>query len=126
MDERCRATKANGERCKAPVSEPDGYCWAHSPKHAEHRKRITSKAGRGRRRTTASAVDAVLGELDEVVKLVRSRQIESKDGAVISQLLNTKLRGLELRMRAVEHEEWSSKLTEIEAWAEEVRSGSLR
>ncbi len=123
MDERCRATKANGERCKAPATEPNGYCWAHSPEHAEHRRRITSKAGRGRKHTTTSAVDAVLAELDEVIKLVRSGQTQSREGAVIAQLMNTKLRGLELRMRAVEHEEWGNKLTEIEAWADQARSG---
>jgi hypothetical protein len=27
----CRATKANGEPCRAPATGPHGYCWAHGP-----------------------------------------------------------------------------------------------
>jgi hypothetical protein len=44
----CRSNKRNGEPCTLPAIGPDGYCWAHSPKHAEERRRMASRAGSSR------------------------------------------------------------------------------
>src|SRR5215217_6968463 len=44
----CRGTKRNGEPCTISVVGPDGYCWAHSPKNAEQRRRAASRAGRAK------------------------------------------------------------------------------
>jgi len=44
----CRANKRNQEPCTLPAIGPDGYCWAHSPKHKEERRRSASRAGKSK------------------------------------------------------------------------------
>ncbi len=58
-------------------------------------------------------------ELDEVVELVRSGKMERADGAVIGQLLNLKLRGIEVKLKAREHDEWEERLAAIEEHREQ-------
>jgi hypothetical protein len=48
LNGRCRGTKRDGEPCTLPAKGPDGYCWAHSPQHAEERRRMASRAGRAK------------------------------------------------------------------------------
>ena len=59
----CRATKRDGSPCTLPVKGPDGYCWAHSPEHADERRRAASRAGRSRPSREVRDLKADLREL---------------------------------------------------------------
>jgi len=48
LNDRCFGIKRNGEPCTMPANGPDGYCWAHSPEHADQRRRAAQKAGRAK------------------------------------------------------------------------------
>jgi len=127
----CEAIKSDGTRCRGTALAGSKWCYPHDPEHREVLRRSGSKggklAGRGRHKSTPAAIDGILEELAEVAEQVRRGKLESRVGAVLAQLHNTRLRGFEVRMRAVEHEQWGAKLAEIEehsqAWID-ARSGS--
>jgi hypothetical protein len=127
---RCDGTKGNGARCKGEALGGSKWCYSHHPDHRESLRRNGSKggkrSGRGRHKRTVTEVDAVMVELDEVLELVRSGEMERADGAVIGQLLNLKLRGIEVKLKAREHDEWGERLAAIEEHQEQwanARSG---
>ena len=115
---RCGGIKGDGERCKGEALGGSRWCYSHHPDHRESLRRNGSKggkrSGRGRRKSTVTEVNAVMVELDEVVELVRSGKMERGDGTVIGQLLNLKLRGIEVKLKAREHDEWEERLAAIE------------
>ena len=120
---RCSGIKGDGERCKGEALEGSAWCYSHHPEHRETLRQNGSKggrrSGRGRHKSTVAEVNAVLAELEEVVKLVRDGKMERADGAVVGQLLNYKLRALEVKMKAREHDEWGEKLAAIEKYQEQ-------
>src|SRR4051794_14107587 len=93
----------------------EGYetCYGHRPDLAEERRRIASKGGRtgGRGRGVSSA-----GELQEIKNLLKeltdrvtfvegSEYLPANRAAVAAQLINTRLRALELERKIREQEE---------------------
>jgi hypothetical protein len=42
---RCSGIKPNGEQCTLTVEPPETYCWHHTPKRAEQRRRAASRGG---------------------------------------------------------------------------------
>jgi len=46
----CKATRANGERCKSPAVRSSGYCWAHEPGGAEARQEARRAGGKAKSR----------------------------------------------------------------------------
>jgi hypothetical protein len=88
----CRATKANGDPCKAPATGPHGYCWAHDPANAEQRRRMASKAAKSKPNREIPAIKALLEDLTE---RVLSGELETGRAAVANQLVNTRLRAIE-------------------------------
>ena len=64
MNGKCRATKRDGSPCTLPVKGSDGYCWAHSPQHADARRRAASRAGRSR---PSREVRAIKEEIKEAI-----------------------------------------------------------
>ena len=72
----CKATRANGERCKSPAVRSSGYCWAHDPGGAEARQEARREGGRAKSRarrldrlmsaTLRPVVGLLLDALEEV------------------------------------------------------------
>ena len=83
MNARCRGVKRDGGPCTLPANSPDGYCWAHSPKHAEERRRMASRAGKSR---GSREVANLKGELKDLIGKVEDGPLEPTRG-------NTMLRG---------------------------------
>jgi hypothetical protein len=71
----CRATKANGESCRAPATGPHGYCWAHDPANAEQRSRMASKAAKSKPRACYELGRKSHRNADFTVSLVSSRSL---------------------------------------------------
>jgi 5'-deoxynucleotidase YfbR-like HD superfamily hydrolase len=107
----CRATKANGEPCRAPATGPHGYCWAHDPANREKRSRMASKAAKSKPSRELSGLKA---QLKDLTKDVLSGEIETGRAAVANQLINTRLRAIEVERKVREAEELEERLEAIE------------
>lgn len=123
---RCARIKANGERCKGTAIEGAEWCYSHDPDHEEERRRSASKAGKtgGRGRSGSSS------ELEEIKDLISglTRQVlagEQQTGraAVAAQLINTRLRAVELERKIKETEELEARLEELERATGSQRGG---
>ena len=107
----CGATKRNGERCVLPVHGQSDVCWAHDPVNAERRRRTASKGGRA----SASSVSRELhGQLVELAQQVADGKLAPYKGAVVCQLVNARIRLLEVERRAAEAEEFEERLAALE------------
>ena len=103
---RCSFVKGNRERCKGTATGPRGLCWSHDPENAERRSRMASKAAK-------SKPSKELAEIRELLKALTARvlglggQVPIPTGqvAVANQLLNSRLRLVELERKIRETEE---------------------
>ncbi len=73
MKDRCRGIKRDGEPCTLLANGPDGYCWAHSPVHAEQRRRAASKAGRSK---PSAEVHIIKEEIKAAIAETRSGDLD--------------------------------------------------
>jgi hypothetical protein len=111
MDQ-CRATKPNGERCRGSATGPHGFCWAHDPKHAEQRSRQASRAAKAK---PIQEIKDLKAQLEYLVEDVLEGRREKDVVIVANQLLNTRLRAIEIERRVKETEEQEERLRALEA-----------
>ena len=117
----CRATKGNGEPCTLPANGPQGLCWAHDPANREKRSRMASRAARSKPSRELAVLKAQLADLTE---RVLAGAVDRGAAAVANQLINTRLRALELERKLRETEEFEGRINELEervrrsGWAE--------
>jgi hypothetical protein len=109
---RCAAIKPNGERCKISVEPPAELCWAHDPRNREQRRRITSKAGKARPSQDLAGVKAQLQEMADKVLLGEQ---DRSAAAVAGQLLNIKLRAIEVERKVKETDELEERIEALES-----------
>ena len=107
----CRATKASGDPCKAPATGLHGYCWAHDPANAEQRSRMASKAARSR---PSRELAGLKTQLEDLTEDVLSGKLETRRAAVANQLINTRLRAIELGRKIKETDELEARLEALE------------
>ena len=107
----CRATKANGEPCRAPATGPHGYCWAHDPANAEQRSRMASKAAKSK---PSRELIRLKAQLVDLTKDVLAGNLETGRAAVANQLINTRLRAIEMERKLKEAEELEERLEAVE------------
>ena len=107
----CRATKANGEPCRAPATVAYGCCWSHDPANAEQRSRMASKAARSK---PSRELIRLKAQLVDLTKDVLSGDLETGRAAVANQLINTRLRAIEVERKVREAEELEERLEAIE------------
>src|SRR5215203_6165640 len=117
---RCTATKRNGERCRVSVEPGVELCWAHDPRNASQRKRITSKAGKSKPSRELAGIKQRLSDLAEDVL---EGNKDRADAAVCSQLYNVLLRAIGMELKVKELEEMEAKLGEMEKALERQGEG---
>ena len=83
MNARCRGVKRNGVPCAMPANDPDGYCWAHSPNHAEQRRLAARKAGKSK---PTGEVKAIKAELRGLIEDVKSGALDPTTGNTVGRL----------------------------------------
>jgi hypothetical protein len=111
----CRATKPDGSPCTLPARDSNGFCWAHDPENAEKRQRIARKGGKARAGGGGSGeVAAVSQQLQEMADRVAAGTLDRADAVAIGQLLNARLRALELLRRWKETDELEARLEQLE------------
>ena len=107
----CRATKASGDPCKAPATGLHGYCWAHDPANAAQRSRMASKAARSKPSRELAGLKA---QLQDLTQYVLAGELETGRAAVANQLINTRLRAIELERKIKETDELEVRIASLE------------
>lgn len=124
---RCAFIKPGGGRCGATAMRGYEHCYGHRPDLAEERRRHASRGGRsggrGRGSGELAGIKTLLSELtDRVLGGDGVEPLETGRAAVANQLVNTRLRALELERKIKETEELEARIEELEA-ASEQRGG---
>jgi hypothetical protein len=107
----CTAFKRNTERCTLPANGPQGLCWAHDPANAEKRRRGASRGGKARANRELPSIKA---RLEDLTEQVLSGELPTGPAAVANQLINTRLRAIELERKIKETEELEARLEALE------------
>jgi hypothetical protein len=115
----CRATKADGEPCTLAANGPQGLCWAHDPANREKRRRMASKAARSKPSRELAGLKAQLVDLTQDVL---AGEIETARAAVANQLINTRLRTIELERKIKETDELEARIGALEQTQEGGRA----
>src|SRR5215217_3195756 len=117
----CKATKRDGSPCTLPAQGQQGLCWAHDPKNAEKRRRGASRGGRAKANRELPQIKTLLEDLTEQVL---AGELETSRAAVASQLINTRLRAIEVERKIREAEEIEERLAALEEIAKAEPGGS--
>lgn len=119
---RCAYIKPGGKRCGATAMKGYDTCYGHRPDLADERRHNASKGGRSGGRGRGS------GELREIKALLKDLtdkvlRVEMGSGvaAVANQLINTRLRAVELERKVKETEELEVRIEELERSRETER-----
>jgi hypothetical protein len=107
----CSATKRDGSPCTLPSSGPSGLCWAHDPKNAERRRRGQSRGGRNKPSRELTGLKA---QLQDLTTDVLSGELETSRAAVANQLINTRLRAIEVERKIKETQELEERIGALE------------
>ena len=123
---RCGAIKASGERCKAVAIRGSEWCPAHHPDYQEQRKRAAKRGGkrggRGRPQAELSDLKTLLSDLtDRVLGGEGVEPLDTGKAAVANQLINTRLRAVELERKIREAEDLEARLEALEQAAEQQK-----
>src|SRR5215218_10049361 len=108
---RCAAIKPNGERCRLDAQDLHDMSWAHSPENSEKRRKRASRGGRAKANRELPTIKALLEDLTEQVL---SGDLETGRAAVANQLINTRLRAIEVERKIREAEEIEERITRLE------------
>src|SRR5215211_6731266 len=108
---RCAAIKPNGERCRLDAQEKQDTCWAHSPENSETPVCGASRGGRAKANRELPTIKALLEDLTEQVL---SGELPTGPAAVANQLINTRLRAIEVERKIREAEEIEERITALE------------
>ncbi len=113
---RCAYIKPGGERCGAIAMKGYDTCYGHREDLAEERRRNASKGGRSGGRGRGSAelteIKTLLKDLTDKVLRV---EMGSGVAAVANQLINTRLRAVELERKVKETDELEARIEELES-----------
>ena len=111
----CKAIKRDGTPCTLPAQGQQGLCWAHDPKNAERRRRGASRGGRAKARAELPQLKTLLSDLTDKVL---AGDLETGRAVVANQLINTRLRAVELERKIREADEIEERITALEALAQ--------
>jgi hypothetical protein len=125
---KCSGITQAGTACKGIPIDGSEYCYVHHPDRIEERRRHGSKggkrAGRGRPQAELSEIKRLLADLtDRVLGKEDTETLETGRAAVANQLINTRLRAVEVERKIKETDELEARIEALErgakgkAWA---------
>lgn len=113
---RCSGIRADGGRCGAQAIRMSEYCMNHHPDYEGARRRRNSKGGkRGGRGRPQVELSDIKSQLRDLTEDVLTGKQETARGAVANQLINTRLRAIELERKVKETEELDARIAALEA-----------
>jgi septal ring factor EnvC (AmiA/AmiB activator) len=108
---RCDAIKRDGGRCTVVVGPGQSHCYQHDPKRAEDRRRNASKGGRSKGNPKLTKLDR---QLEDLAADALGGKVERSVAAVVNQIINTRVRLLEVERKIKETEELEARLEALE------------
>ncbi len=121
MTTQCGAITREGRRCQASVSPGAQWCFNHDPARAEERKRNARRAGKAR--GGGAEIVGIKALLTDLTDRVLAGDLETSSAAVANQLINTRLRAVELERKIRETEELEARIEQLEQTAEVQKGG---
>jgi hypothetical protein len=115
----CPGIKRDGGRCTVVVDGSHQYCYQHDPARADERRRAASRAGKSK---PSRELAGIKRQLQELTDGVLAGEVERADAAVCGQLLNVKLRAVEVERKVKETEELEERIEQLEQ-SQEQRGG---
>lgn len=115
----CAGIRRDGGRCTTIVRTGEDYCYAHDPARANDRRRNASRAGKSK---PGRDLLAVRSQLQDLADGVLAGSVDRANAAVAGQLLNIKIRTVEVERRLRETEDLERRLEELEASLEAPES----
>jgi hypothetical protein len=107
---RCSGVKPDSTQCTLTVEPPETYCWHHTPKRAEERRRTASRAARSRgNREVATLKD----EIKAVIADVKAGDLDRNDAAVMIQGYRALKDFIELERRVKETDDLAAEIEEL-------------
>jgi hypothetical protein len=94
-----------------PATGQGGLCWAHDPKNAEKRRKGQSRGGRGK---PSREIRDLKRELERLAKDVLTGEVDKGTGAVVNQIMHTRLRAVELERKVKETDELEERIEQLE------------
>jgi hypothetical protein len=123
----CPGIKRSGGRCTVGVKPGETWCYNHDPARAEERKRAASRAGKSKPSRELAGIKGLLADLTgRVLGGEDVEPLETGRAAVANQLINTRLRAVELERKLKETEEFEERLEALEQAAEGNDRGGRR
>src|SRR5215217_2182283 len=107
----CAGIKRDGGRCTVVVGPGATHCYSHDPGRAEERKRNASRGGRSKGNSEISDLKA---QLRKLAADALSGEVERGVAAVVNQILNSRIRLVELERKIKEAEELEARLETLE------------
>jgi hypothetical protein len=108
---RCAGFKPDSSPCERIVKASESYCYGHDPEREEERRRNASRAGRSKpSRDLKDVKDQLQSLADGVLSGERDRAVAS----VAGQLLNIKLRAIEVERKVKETDELEARIEALE------------
>ena len=107
----CGANKRNGSPCTVSVPVEQEYCWWHSPANAQARQQAASRDGRAKSNPLARSLHR---QLENLAEDVASGELAPYKAAVIVQVVNARIRLVEVERRVNEQEELLERLERLE------------
>jgi hypothetical protein len=112
---RCGFVKENGSPCERIVKASERYCYSHDPERAEERRRAASRAGKSRPSKELAAVKTLVEDLtNRVIGEEDAKPLSASAGAVAAQLINVRLRAIELERKIKETDELEARIEALE------------
>jgi hypothetical protein len=112
---KCAGSKRDGSPCTATVETLQRYCWWHDPAHAAQRRRNASRAGKSKPNREIAAIKTLVEDLtNRVIGAEGTEPLPASAGAVAAQLINTRLRAIELERKIKETEELEERISALE------------
>jgi hypothetical protein len=106
----CSGIKADGSRCTQSVEPPETYCWHHTPKRAEERRRVASRGGRSR---PSTEVRTIKDEIKTVITDVKTGDLDRNDAAVMIQGYRALKDFIALERQVKETDELAAEIQEL-------------
>src|SRR5215203_5057767 len=106
----CSGIKADGSRCTQSVEPPETYCWHHTPKRAEERRRAASRGGRSR---PSTEVRTIKEEIKTVISDVKAGDLDRNDAAVMIQGYRALKDFIALERQVKETDELAAQIEEL-------------
>jgi hypothetical protein len=116
----CAGITRSGTRCTQGVGQGQTWCYNHDPSRAGERKRAASRAGKSK---PSRELVGIKEQLQELADGVLAGEVERADAAVCGQLLNVKLRAVEVERKVRESEELEERLERLEQTMQLSRGG---